>query len=796
VLVCAALAVVTLLLYSRTFSYPFTHFDDPDYVTQNSHVPSGLTLDNVRWAFRTFECGNWHPLTWLSLFLDQEVYSGKPGGFHATNVLLHTASTLLLFLVLSRMTGCLWRSAFVAGLFALHPLNVEPVAWVAERKGVLSTFFWMLTLAAYCYYVRRPSVGRYLLVVASLVLGLMAKPLLLTLPFVLLLLDYWPLQRLRIRSRSVLSVLLEKLPLIAIVLAWSWIAAVSQHHIKALPSLGSYPLDMRLANALHSYIAYLGKMLWPADLAAYYPHPRDTLSAVQTIGSGGLLVLVTVLVLGPGRRWPYLAVGWLWYLLVLVPMIGLVQIGDHGMADRYTYVPLVGVFLALTWGAADLAAARGLPRLGLGLATVVVLLICAGLTWKQLGYWKDDRSLWEHTLAVTQNNALAHSNLGTQECRDGRLDRAETQFAAAVAIEPTLAFYHYNYATVLRDLGHREEAIAECRRGLALDPNDGILHLTYGDLLWDQGFEEEALAELDLAAKLSPDHPLVHHNIGNHLRELGRNQEALAEYKRSITLDREYASPHIGMGNALAELGRREEARTEFRRALELDPDNALATLNLGVSYQADGRFDEALAAYRQAEKLQHPQAAARLRGCERLKAIQARLPDVVAGRYQPATSGERLALAELCMQPFEARYALAARLYVEALADTALPEEARSASRFDAILAAAQAGTGQGRDAAGLDEATQAKLRQQAQSWLQADLALWVQRSQTNVPQARATVAKVMRFWQHHTSLAGVRDPAALEKLPSAERQTWQHLWQQVADLRARMTSKGGPST
>ncbi len=393
-----ALAVVTLLVYCRCFDFGFIQFDDPEYVFENRHVLAGLTADSVRWAFTTFNCANWHPLTWLSLEFDALLYGGpQAGGFHATNVVLHIANVVVLFLILGRMTGMVWRSAMVAALFALHPLHVESVAWVSERKDVLSTLFWMLTMAAYLVYVDRPSIARYLLVALALALGLMAKPMLITLPFVLLLLDYWPLGRWQHGPKPALPspdsskdqpqplslgrLLLEKIPLFVMVLGSCIVTFLAQHQGQAVGSFEKFPLLVRLWNALLTYVTYLGEMFLPRNLAVYYPHPGLQISALRGVAAGLLLLAISWLVLWPGRRFPYLAVGWFWYLGTLVPVVGLVQVGSQAMADRYTYVPLIGCFLMLTWGGGDLALAKGWFPFAPVVSCAVLLCACCALTW-------------------------------------------------------------------------------------------------------------------------------------------------------------------------------------------------------------------------------------------------------------------------------------------------------------------------------------------------------------------------------------------------------------------------------
>jgi tetratricopeptide (TPR) repeat protein len=793
-----ALAVLTVGVYSPSLRLPFLSFDDLDYVTQNRHVKAGLTAAGARWAFTTFACGNWHPLTWLSLQLDRELYGGlRPGGFHLTNVLLHAANTWLLFAVLARLTGSVWRSAAVAALFAWHPLHVESVAWVAERKGLLAALFWMLTLAAYLHYVRRPGPGRYLLVVLALVGGLMAKPLLLSMPAVLLLLDYWPLRRWRgpgavppdpapagdsLPGLSPRRLLLEKVPLAVLVLAWAVLAFLAQHHYGALPSLDRYPWGVRVCNAALAYVAYLGKVFWPAHLAAHYPHPGSAVSVAGAAAAAAVLLAVTALVLGPGRPRPYLAVGWLWYLGTMVPTVGLVQIGTQGMADRYTYVPLVGVFLLLTWGAADWAGGRRLPRPFLAALAAVPLAACAALTWVQLGYWKSDRDLWEHALAVTENNYPAHNNLGVHYYQKGQIHSARKEFEAAAAIDPTRPLCHDNLAGVLRDLGRREEALLEYQKAVALDPHEARFHLHLGTLLRELGRAREAFVEFREATELNPELPAAHNNLAAELEALGRTDEAQAEYQKAVELDPEYEFPHIGLGNLLSEDGRFEEAEAHYRRAIALNPRNDVAHYNLGMALQKEGRLDEALAEYRKAQELGMRDIDFLLHHCERLAALRLRLPALLAGQDRPADNRERWEFADLCAQPFEGRYALAARLYADVFRiDPALAEQPRTGSFAAAAIAAARAGCGEGMDAAGLDEREKARLRLQALRWLRIELPFWIETARRGFHPARAGAQQMLRLWKRDRGLAGVRDPAALATLPPAEREAWQRLWQEV---------------
>jgi tetratricopeptide (TPR) repeat protein len=775
--VCAALALVTVLVYCRCFDHPFINLDDPAYISENRHVQAGLTADSVRWAFTTFDCANWHPLTWLSLQLDCVLYGGlKAGGFHGTNVLLHTVNTLLLFLVLGRLTGAVGRSAVVAGLFALHPLHVESVAWVAERKDVLSTLFWMLTLAAYLFYVRRPSVRRYLLVVLALALGLMAKPMLVTLPCVLLLLDYWPLGRWRRGPPAAApasarppalcwgQLVLEKVPLFALVLASCVLTLLAQSRGRAVMSFESFPLDVRFGNALLAYVAYLGKMLWPLHLAILYPHPGTPAFVGQVLGAGVLLVVLTVLVLGPGRTRPYLAVGWLWYLGTLVPVIGLVQVGVQALADRYTYVPLIGLFLLLTWGVTDLMIALRLPWFVQAGTAALVLSACVALTWTQLGYWSSDFRLWEHAVAVTDRNALAHANLGGLLRQQSQWEEAAAEFRQALAIDPKLAPAHNNLGAVLRNLGQWEEAVAEFRQALALDPKLAGAHAGLAVVLADLGRWEEAAAEFRQALELDPTQAGSYYGFGLVLRDLGRREEAVTAYRQALALDPTLIPAQAALGQALLELGRYQEAEASTRRALAL---------------------------LSEADPL-HATVSRQLEQCRYLQALEQKLPAFLAGKVQPASPLERLELAWLCRRPRQRRYAAASRFYAAAFAaDPKLADDVSRSHRYNAACAAVLAAAGQGKDAAQLGDPEKARLRGQALDWLEADLAFWTGLARTEQPPARSRVQQALRLWKGDPDLAGVRDPKGLARLPKAERQGWRKLWTAVDVLLNRVGGK-----
>jgi protein O-mannosyl-transferase len=769
VFLSVALAVLTVAVYIPCVHHPFSNYDDFEYVVENPAVQVGLTGQSIRWAFATFDCANWHPVTWLSLQLDSQLFGGtEPFGFHLTNLLLHIANTVLLYLLFVQLTAKIWRSAVVAALFALHPLHVESVAWVTERKDVLSTLFWILTIAAYLFYLRKPSAGRYLLIVATLAVGLMAKPMLVTLPFVLLLLDYWPLRRWRnggtLNSAAedattplpqavpFRKLLVEKLPLFALVSVSCVITVLAQSQSGAVAPLEVYPLPVRIGNALLAYVAYLGKMLWPMNLAVFYTHHGAQISVAGTFAAGLFLIIFTGLILGRGCRWPYLTVGWLWYLGTLVPVIGLVQVGTQAMADRYTYVPLIGLFLMLVWGACDLASALQLHRFYLVAITIIVLSACGLLTWIQLGYWQSDVEFWKHSLAVNEGNAAAHHGLGVYFYKQGRWDDARPELERAVAIDPSIPKYHLNF-------------------GLALYAQDEC---------------EQALTEYQKALELDPSNAFVHTALANVLRDLDRREEAQTEYIQAIELSPEQASPHVGLGNVLADLGRREEAIDEYQRALHLEPDLVIARNHLALTLQSAGRLDEAQAEYRKASALGLAQANDGIQACVQLRALRQRYSDLPTKRYEPSNNAERLTLADFCGQPFVGLYVRSAQLYAEAFStDPRLAHDPGAAThRINAAIASALAARGLGNDAAKLDEKERDRLRKQTLQSLQAELDLAAWTTPGYKAQARAAAQQALWVFRRHPAFSEVRDPVAVAKLSDAERARWQKLWKDISAL------------
>jgi len=479
--VCLLLVVATLSVYWQVKDFEFVNYDDPLYLSENPHVREGLSCRSIIWAFTTIHAANWHPLTWLSHMLDVHLFGMNPGPHHLSNLQLHIANTLVLFFVFRLMTGALLRSAVIALLFALHPLHVESVAWVAERKDVLSTFFWMLTLLLYIWYVRRPAIPKYVAVFLCFSLGLMSKPMLVTVPIILLLLDYWPLGRFRggalfddkaaLPGKTVLFLVCEKIPFFILSAASAVVTIFAQQKGGTVSSLEVIPISVRIANALVSYVAYIGKMVWPTKLAVIYPYSHD-LPLWQVAGAGLIILSISLMVFKVRWRQPFLVFGGLWYLVTLVPVIGLVQVGLQSMADRYTYVPIIGLFIMIVWGIPDKWFQHRFGKAGLAAAASVILFTMIVATWVQVRYWKNSIALFEHANKVVLDNYVIHNNLGNALARKGRLNDAFAHYSKAMSINPgKAADIHNNLGAALLVNGNIKEAIVQIRLSLQIDPN-------------------------------------------------------------------------------------------------------------------------------------------------------------------------------------------------------------------------------------------------------------------------------------------------------------------------------------
>jgi len=601
ILVCLALVVLTLTVYMQVGSHQFIIFDDDTYVTQNEHVANGITVPNIVWAFTSVEEGNWHPVTWLSHMADVQLYGINARGHHLTNVAIHIASSLLLLCLLLRMTGSLWRSSFVAALFALHPLHVESVAWVAERKDVLSAFFWCLTLLFYCEYARKRKSGMYLLSLFSFMLGLMSKPMLVTLPIVMLLIDSWPLDRYsmdeQVQGRSqllrkVIVLIREKIPFLACSLFSGVITIYAQHKGGATSGLDTVPFLFRMENALVAYVTYLEKTLWPHDLAVLYPI-KPLLPLWQVIGSLFVLILISVLALRVWRRHPSFSVGWFWFLITLLPVIGLIQVGSQSMADRYTYLPAIGLFIMVAWGGPALTKGCQHREKVLGLLAGVVILASALASWRQLGYWRDSISLFQHTLQVTSNNYLITSNLGGALAQKGELDAAIQQFNESLRINPNFATTHYNLGLTLVDKGDLDGAIQHLQVALRLTPDDEKTLYCLAVALFRKGEIDASIQHYQAALLISPNDAKVHYGMGIALARKGNPDEAIREYQATLRLSPDFADAHNNLGAALATRGDLDGAIREFNEVLRINPNDTFSRENLGRALAQKRRKDE-----------------------------------------------------------------------------------------------------------------------------------------------------------------------------------------------------------
>lgn len=596
IIVSLLLIITTLAVYLQIRNYEFVNYDDYDYVTQNRHVQHGWTREGVLWAFTAKLHGHWHPLTWLSHMTDYQLFGRNPGGHHLTSLFLHVANALLLFLILKSTTGALMRSGFVAALFALHPLHVESVAWVADRKDVLSTFFWMLAMWAYVKYSEDRRLNRYLLGLTAFVLGLMAKPMIVTLPFIFLLMDYWPLGRFQRGQRNgsrevpnfrhqwttLLRLAWEKVPFFIAMGASSIIAMSVRQHENALilSPLEWMSTESRIPNALFSYMTYMRKMLWPVNLAI--PYPEANMLTVWQAGTAGLLLFcVSFLVFWRGRRYPYLPVGWLWYLVTLLPVIGLVKGGPRAIADRYTYVPLIGLFVMIAWGVPDVLSRWRYRTILLATSTGIVLSVLAICTWSQARHWRNSMTLCEHALEVTSNNVKAHNNLGNALLSRGRIQEAGAHYSEALRIEPNSAKLHYNLGIVRLQQGRFEEAIVHFLEVLRISPDSAETHSNLGIVLLRRGRLDEAIAHFLEALRIKPKLAEAHSNLGTALLHQGRLDEAIAYLSEALRLNPNLVVTHKDLGTALMRRGRIQEARTHFSEVLRIKPDDAEARQDL-----------------------------------------------------------------------------------------------------------------------------------------------------------------------------------------------------------------------
>ncbi|PYJ28849.1 MAG: hypothetical protein DME89_05285 [Verrucomicrobia bacterium] len=585
-LIMLGLAVVTLAIYAQVIGHQFITLDDPTYIQENSMVNHGLTRAGLAWAFTTFHVANWHPLTWISHMVDCQLFGMNAGGHLLVNALIHAANTLLVFWFLLRTTHARWPSALVAALFALHPLHVESVAWASERKDTLSTFFGLLSLIAYVRYVEAPSSIRYVWTAITLALGLLAKPMLVTWPFVMLLLDYWPLGRWqsaksKAQEKKLIKLILEKIPLFILVAASAVITLIAQSRGGAVRTLAHEPLALRLSNTLVSYAKYLLLTFWPNDLAVYYPLAPGGIPGWQIVGAAFLLIGITAFCFLQRKIRPYLILGWLWFLGTLVPVIGLVQVGGQTMADRYFYIPSIGLFVALVFGLADLVKSwRVAPSLCGGISAAA-LLILATLTNVQIQRWHDSFTLFEHTLSVTPPNLRIEHNLGVALGASNRFDEAATHFEKALQIDPNFYDGLVAMSVTRSHQGRMPEAIEYFQAAIRLQPDTPKAHVQLAHALWEQNRDQEALEEMRRALQSAPGDADIRGDFGLALAMVGRLPEAIAQLHEALRLNPNSAENHNNLGLALLASGKARESIPEFEAALRLKPELKGAADNL-----------------------------------------------------------------------------------------------------------------------------------------------------------------------------------------------------------------------
>ena len=627
------LAIATLVAFWPVTSCNFIGLDDPEYVTENPHIQHGISVEGVQWAFTGIHVNFYHPLTMISHMLDAQIYGLNPQGHHLTNLLFHLTNTLLLFSVLSHMTKAPWKSAFVAALFAVHPLNVESVAWVSERKNVLSTFFWMLTMVAYVHYVERPRLKNYLTVILLFVLGLMAKPTLVTLPFVMLLLDHWPLRRfeqgrpemkdelhglgsrdgkmtgLKVKSSSLctrdaaapnhsyrlattLPLIIEKIPLFILIPVFSILAYIAEGE-----AVENLPWNVKVPNALVSYAIYIIKAIWPANLSVFYPH-RGLWPVWQVAGASLLLASVTGVVIMTARKYRYLFVGWLWFIGTMVPAIGIVQISDFGRADRFTYIPTIGLFIMVAWGVPELLKTGRYSRQVLAGLSLSIFLVLSATTWVQVGYWRSDSDLFNHSLETTTGNCVLYANRGVAYAKLGKYKQAIADFDKVLEIDPVSARIYYERGLAQAMLGNYMQAINDYDSSIRINPRFAMAYSNRGSAYTSIGNRKKAILDYDKALQLNPQLASAYYNRGNAYVALGRIKDAIADFDSAIQLNPKSANAYCNRGSTYAALGDQRQAILDYDRAIRIDPRLGLAYYGRGRAYAVLGNREQAIADY------------------------------------------------------------------------------------------------------------------------------------------------------------------------------------------------------
>ena len=615
-IICVFLTIALCSVYLQVKDHQFINLDDDLYVTENKHVLTGLSIENMKWAFNFSEKDRtyWHPFTWVSHMMDVQLWGLNAGRHHLTNLFFHIMNAVLLFLVLRGITGAVWKSAFVASVFALHPVNVETVAWVAERKNLLSTFFWFLVMLTYLRYTIRPNLMRYLLMVACFIMGLLAKPMLVTMPFVLLLLDYWPLGRINLGQSSSGGsikhgnseiftlpgflksvVIIEKIPLILISIVFTYIPVLTLKYAETTVSFEKVPMGLRVTNALVSYIVYMEEALFPHRFAFYYPFPK-VIPVWQPLGALIVLVIISVMVLFSCRRRPYLLIGWLWYVGTLVPVIGLMQAGIWpAFADRWTYVPLIGIYVMVTWGVAELVEKMRSKEIVLAALGGAVLCFLAIFTWVQTGYWKNNITLYSHALGVTKDNYVAHFNLAAALCKRGDFQGGNYHFSEVLKINPEFVPAHGGLGATLAKMGKYEEAIKQFNEVLKIDPNNVNAHYGLGFSLEQMGKYDEAIKEFSEVLKIDPNNADSYIEFATILTGKGRNDEAIKNYNKAFKNRPGYIKALVTLGNLMLSKGNYDEAVRYYLEIIDRYPHQAVVYNILGSAYINEGNLKKAI---------------------------------------------------------------------------------------------------------------------------------------------------------------------------------------------------------
>ena len=621
-IVCFFLVVITLMAYWQLPSHGFLSFDDNEYITQNAHIQHGISLENIAWAFNFTDIAYWHPITWIFHMLFFQLFGMNPSMHHLMNLFLHIANSLLLFIILKRMTGAIWQSAFVAFMFALHPLNVESVAWIAELKNVLSTFFWMLTMLLYIRYVEHPGLYRYLIMIFVFALGLMAKPMLVTLPFILLLLDYWPLNRFKIYQSSnmgndlsqstanrfrwsqVLHLILEKVPFLLLSAVCIYLSSLSVQRPGVVISTAMVPMKLRIANAIISYVGYLKKMAWPYNLGVFYPFPK-AIPLWEVAGAGLFLVWITFLSFRWARANPYITVGWLWYIETMIPAIGLVQAGLWpSMADRFAYVPLIGLFIIIAWGIPGLVRRWRCKKMIIASIAVALILNLGVTTYLQNRYWANNISLFKHTIDVTKDNAIAQQKLGEALLSKGKTVEAAGHFSEALRITPSLIGANLNLGVILREQGKLDKAMEYFSRVTQLEPGSVNAYCEIAATMEKQNNFEEAVRYYLKALRLEPDAVEIHNNLGTILARQTKEADAIFHFKKALRINPDYAPAHYNLGKIYANQQNMKKAILYFKKTLQLNPNMVQALYNLSWILASDDNNRNGEEAVRLATKL------------------------------------------------------------------------------------------------------------------------------------------------------------------------------------------------